>query len=182
VWLLWSRYDVVRTLQSSRLIYLAMSKEGCWLQVHLAYYMFAVWCRARGVPPFLQFLHLITNTDWSRCHSPRWTARATWSISLHLRNQVWTLHSVNIFRLGFGASFLSYCHVPLILSFLNFPPSLSCSSLPLQTLPSFPSIPLMSYHLLFSSWKYGCLGWLLRWLPSWNTNSVLAPTRPKPKL
>jgi hypothetical protein len=48
--------------------------------------MFAMRCKARDIPPFLQFLHLVANPHWSRCHSPRWTLRATWSISLHICN------------------------------------------------------------------------------------------------
>ena len=28
--------------------------------------MFAARCKARGVPPYLQFLHLVANTDWPR--------------------------------------------------------------------------------------------------------------------
>jgi hypothetical protein len=30
-----------------------------------------------GVPPFLQFLHLVANKDWSRCPTPTLLARAT---------------------------------------------------------------------------------------------------------
>jgi hypothetical protein len=29
-----------------------------------AHYMFMARCRAEGVPPFVQFLHLVANTDW----------------------------------------------------------------------------------------------------------------------
>jgi hypothetical protein len=39
-------------------------------EFHLAHYMFAVRCKAEGVPPFLKFLHLVTNTDWSTCSLP----------------------------------------------------------------------------------------------------------------
>jgi hypothetical protein len=31
---------------------------------HFAHYMLMARCRAEGVPPFLQFLHLVVNTDW----------------------------------------------------------------------------------------------------------------------
>jgi transposase-like protein len=37
-------------------------------QYHLAHYMFAARCKAQGIPPFLQFLHLVANTDWSRAN------------------------------------------------------------------------------------------------------------------
>jgi hypothetical protein len=36
---------------------------------HLAHYMFAARHKAQGVPPFLQFLHLVGN-DWSMCDVP----------------------------------------------------------------------------------------------------------------
>jgi len=32
---------------------------------HLADYMFAARCKAQGIPPFLQFLHIVASTDWS---------------------------------------------------------------------------------------------------------------------
>ena len=37
---------------------------------HLAYYMFMTRCKAQGIPPFLQFIHLITNIDWSNVDFP----------------------------------------------------------------------------------------------------------------
>ena len=52
---------------------------------------------------------------------------------------------MTIYRLGFGASFLSYCHVLLILCFLNFPPSLSRPSLPP---PDTPLLPLHSPYVI----------------------------------
>jgi len=30
-------------------------------------------------PPFVQLLHLVAIKDWSKCHLPRCTDRATWS-------------------------------------------------------------------------------------------------------
>jgi len=33
--------------------------------------------RGQGVPPFVQFLHLVTNTDWSLCDVPRCSDHAT---------------------------------------------------------------------------------------------------------
>ena len=38
-----------------------------------AHYMFAARCKTLGVPPFVQFLHLVANTDWSQCDVPRST-------------------------------------------------------------------------------------------------------------
>ena len=43
----------------------------------LAHYMFAARCKARGVPRYLQFLHLVAITDWSQCRLPRSPDRAT---------------------------------------------------------------------------------------------------------
>jgi hypothetical protein len=37
---------------------------------HLAHYMFVARCIAQGIPPFLQFLHLVANTDWSQVDLP----------------------------------------------------------------------------------------------------------------
>jgi hypothetical protein len=44
---------------------------------HLARYMFEASCKAQGVPPFLQFLDLIADTDWSVCNYPASSAPAT---------------------------------------------------------------------------------------------------------
>jgi len=67
-------------------VFLGQYNRGDDYEFHGAHCMFAVRCKARGVPHFLQFLRLVANTHWYRCHSPRWTVRATWSISLNLRN------------------------------------------------------------------------------------------------
>jgi transposase-like protein len=39
--------------------------------------MFAARCKAQGIPPFIQFLHLVANTDWSQCCLPSSSGRAT---------------------------------------------------------------------------------------------------------
>jgi transposase-like protein len=44
---------------------------------HLAHYMFAARCRAEVVPPFLQFLHIVASTDWSRVQLTFSSAPAT---------------------------------------------------------------------------------------------------------
>jgi hypothetical protein len=44
---------------------------------YLALYMFAARCKAQGFPPFLPFLHLVANIDWSQCYVPGCSARAT---------------------------------------------------------------------------------------------------------
>jgi len=35
---------------------------------HLAHYMFAASCRARGIPPFLEFLQFVASKDWTHVH------------------------------------------------------------------------------------------------------------------
>jgi len=45
-------------------------------EFHLAHYMFVARCKAKPVPPYLQFLRLVANTNWSQCCVPR-TDRAT---------------------------------------------------------------------------------------------------------
>ena len=37
---------------------------------HPTHYMFAARCKAHGIPPFIQFLHLNANTDWSNVRYP----------------------------------------------------------------------------------------------------------------
>jgi len=37
---------------------------------HLAQYMFLARCKAQGVPPFLQLLHLVANIDFNICDVP----------------------------------------------------------------------------------------------------------------
>jgi len=45
---------------------------------HLADYMFAARCNAQGIPPFLQFLHIVVSTDWSRVQLTPSFAPAMW--------------------------------------------------------------------------------------------------------
>jgi hypothetical protein len=40
--------------------------------------MFAVRCKARGVAPHLEFLHLVANTDWTQCSLPPDDDRASY--------------------------------------------------------------------------------------------------------
>ena len=49
-------------------------EEDC--EFHLAHYMFAAKCKAKRIPPYLQFLHLVANTHSSLCTLPR-NERAT---------------------------------------------------------------------------------------------------------
>jgi transposase-like protein len=46
-------------------------------ECHLAHYMFMARCKALGVPPFLQFLHIVANIDWTMCDVPRSSDSAT---------------------------------------------------------------------------------------------------------
>jgi transposase-like protein len=43
---------------------------------HIAHYIFALRCKAQGILPFLQFLHLVANTNWLMCGVPCSFARA----------------------------------------------------------------------------------------------------------
>jgi hypothetical protein len=71
-------------------VFLGQYNRGEDYEYHFANYMFAARCKAEGVPMFLQFLHLVANTDWSKCRPPRLTAppHVTFLKRLHLRNQV----------------------------------------------------------------------------------------------
>jgi transposase-like protein len=51
-------------------VFLGPYNRGEDYEYHLAHYMFAARCKAQGVSPFLQFLPLVTNTDWSLCSLP----------------------------------------------------------------------------------------------------------------
>jgi len=51
-------------------VFLGQYNRGEDYEFHLAHYMFEARCKAKGVPPFLQFLHLVANTDFSNCHVP----------------------------------------------------------------------------------------------------------------
>jgi transposase-like protein len=52
-------------------VFLGQYNRGDDYEFHLAHYLFAARCKARGVPPFVQFLDLVANTDLSQCHFPR---------------------------------------------------------------------------------------------------------------
>jgi transposase-like protein len=69
--------NTIRSTWRSVKVFLGQYNREEDYEYHLAHYMFAARCKARGVPPYLQFLHLIANTDWSQCRLPRSTERAT---------------------------------------------------------------------------------------------------------
>jgi hypothetical protein len=52
-------------------VFLGQYNRGDDYEFHLAQYMFAARCKAHGVPLFTQLLHLVANTDWSRCDPPQ---------------------------------------------------------------------------------------------------------------
>ena len=91
--------------------------------------MFAARCKARGVPPYLQFLHLVADTDWSQCRLPR-SDRATWCYSsgprlLSSSPLSGTAPSIlTIFRLELWAIFFNSLIPPIIpiLQFLSYFP------------------------------------------------------------
>jgi len=56
--------------------FLGQYNRGEDYELHLAHYMFAARCKAKRIPPYLQFLHVVANIDWSRCSLPR-TERTT---------------------------------------------------------------------------------------------------------
>jgi hypothetical protein len=49
-------------------VFLGQYKRGDDYEFYLGNYMFAARCKAKGVPLFTNFLDLVANTDWSRCH------------------------------------------------------------------------------------------------------------------
>jgi hypothetical protein len=51
-------------------VFLGPYNRGVDYHYHLAHYMFELRCRAQGMPTFTQFLHLVTNTDWSSFNTP----------------------------------------------------------------------------------------------------------------
>jgi len=51
-------------------VFLGQYNRGEDYEYHLAHYLFAAKCRIRGVPPYLQFLNLVANIDWSQCSLP----------------------------------------------------------------------------------------------------------------
>jgi transposase-like protein len=58
-------------------VFLRPYNRGEDYHYHLTHYMFAARCKEQGMPPFLQFIHLVTNTDWSQCAVPSSSDRAT---------------------------------------------------------------------------------------------------------
>ena len=72
---------IERTWRSVK-VFLGQYNRGDDYEFHLAHYMFAARCKAKRVSPYLQFLHLVANTDWSQCCLPR-TERATWWARVH---------------------------------------------------------------------------------------------------
>jgi hypothetical protein len=52
-------------------VLLGQYNRGEDYEYHLAHYLFAARCRTRGVSPYLQFLNLVANIDWSQCRLPR---------------------------------------------------------------------------------------------------------------
>jgi hypothetical protein len=58
-------------------VFLGPYNRGEDYEFHLAHYLFQKRCLAEGVPTFLQFIHVIANTDWSKCQPPRLAAEAT---------------------------------------------------------------------------------------------------------
>jgi hypothetical protein len=69
--------NTIESTWQSVKVFLGQYKRGEDYHYHLAHYMFAAKCKAQGVPPFIQFLHLVANTDWSQCDVPFSTAHAT---------------------------------------------------------------------------------------------------------
>jgi len=49
-------------------VFMGHYNRGEDYEYHLVHYLFAARCKGEGIPPFIQFLHLITNTDWSLCN------------------------------------------------------------------------------------------------------------------
>jgi hypothetical protein len=46
-------------------VFLGQYNRGDDYHLHLGHYLFMARCRAQGVPPLIQFLHLVASTDWS---------------------------------------------------------------------------------------------------------------------
>ena len=59
-------------------LFLGQYNRGDDYEFHLAHFMFVARCKAKGVAPFLEFLHLVANTDWAKFQNhPPETACAT---------------------------------------------------------------------------------------------------------
>jgi len=73
--------DHTNTMESTSCsikVFLEQYNGGEEYHYHLAHYMFAAWCKAQGIPPFLHFLHPVANTNWSICEVPCSSACAMW--------------------------------------------------------------------------------------------------------
>jgi hypothetical protein len=51
-------------------VFLGCYNRGEDYHYHLAHYLFAARCKAEGKSTFLEFLHLVANTDWALCQYP----------------------------------------------------------------------------------------------------------------
>jgi transposase-like protein len=72
--------DHTNTIEStwrSIKVFLGQYNRGEDYHYHLAHYNSATMCNAQRVPPFLQFLHLVANTNWSQCDVPGSSACTT---------------------------------------------------------------------------------------------------------
>ena len=69
-------YRIEGTWQKVK-VFLGIYNHGEDYQYHPAHYMFLARCKARGLSPYIEFLNLVANTDWSPCSLPRSTDRAT---------------------------------------------------------------------------------------------------------
>ena len=67
----------IKSMSRSVKVVLGQYNRREYNEYRLAHYMFAARCKARVVPPYLQFLHLVANTDFSQCRLPSSTDSAT---------------------------------------------------------------------------------------------------------
>ena len=51
-------------------VFMGHYNRGEDYEYHLAHNLFAARCKGEGIPSFIQFLHLVANTDWSLCNLP----------------------------------------------------------------------------------------------------------------
>jgi hypothetical protein len=58
-------------------VFLGQYNRGEDYEYHLAQYMFMARCKAQGISPSLQFLHLVANTDSNLCDVPSTSDRDT---------------------------------------------------------------------------------------------------------
>jgi hypothetical protein len=55
--------NTIQSTWRSVKVFLGQNNGGEDYYYHLAHYMFVAMCKALRVPPFLQFFHLVANTD-----------------------------------------------------------------------------------------------------------------------